>query len=1596
MKPSRLAALIVSVCVALCAAQLARAQQYVVGQTYYGSNNYVEYQPGDLPIIISAPHGGLLSVSNSLIPDRANGTYNGVTYDDIVTDNDTNTQDLARKVAAEIYARTGHRPHLVINLLPRIKMDANRELGAAALGNARAEQAWHDYHDTFLAAAKTAALASGAAGAPAPFYFYVDLHGHGNTHPDRLELGYNLNYGDLNVTDTVLNRAGMLYDTSVRTIPLVRPDATLATVLRGPRSIGDFMTTLGFASSPSPTVPAPDNTNFFQGGYTTRTHTCWTDNLGDHGLQIECHLTGVRDTSANRSAFAAALAQTLNAVLFDNYGYSLGAASIYRLSAPTTTLTAGGASVAVTIQRTGYAASADTVALAFGGNANRGTDYTASATTVSFSSGETSRTITLTPLAVGGSADKTITVQLAPVVPQTADTTPLTFALGSGSLPIVRVTADAATVSESAGSAIFRFTRTTSVGPLTVNVAWSGDATAGRHYLEPIGSSFTFADGQSEFALTVPLIDDGRPDPARQLTLSVTPGTGYVLGTRPSATVQITDDDHPAGLALWLARGLDGNRLPDDSGQGRDGAGVPGNAPTPTTWTTGNASGSGLAFNGAYQAALVPRFTVDPQNAFTLSFRFRTSAYSTNQYLVSYGPRDSVGSLTVYMTSATTLRTSLNNSAGTLNAADLDTAIPNLTNNTWRLYTLTVDPTGGRRVYIDGVLQKSAGGWSGSLSPTELFWLGWRAQATTSSANYFTGSLADVRVYQRALSAAEVTSLSSGTSTFATWLAEQGLPANEHVYDDDDADGWGAALEYALGTNPLAAASAPVITATRGDGTVQFDFTRRTDTTDVVLALEYATSSSGPWFGVASLAAGATTWNADPDVVATDVAGAVSLLVNDETTPRYWRLRAALDVNTTTTATEVTPSVAPVFTTQPVAQSAITGTTLTLSVAATGLPAPVYQWAKDGVALPGETSPTLTLANAQPSASGAYTVVASNSAGSATSTLAQVVIGDAPVILAAPTSESVVAGTHVALSVTAFGADPLTYQWRKNDVDLPGATAATLAFTPVQMSDTGNYSVVVTNPLGSTSSSAATLTVVATAIAPTITAPPQSQTLYTGQTLALSVTTAGTSPFTYQWAKDNAPLAGATAATFNGASAAVTDAGNYTVTITNDAGSITSDPVPVAITTATAPAITTQPVAQSVVAGATVTFSVTATGNPLPTYQWRRNSAPLAGATSATLTLTNVTTANAGLYSVVVTNPGGSVPSLAVNLTVLTPPNIATQPQSRSLVEGNDVTFTVAVSGSGPFTYQWRKNGAALSGATSAALTLTSLASTDAATYTVVVTGAGGTATSAGAVLTVAPPSYLSNLSVRAAMVQGQTLIVGFVVNGAAKPILVRAAGPALNAFDLTGVADPHLTLYNQDNAAVAENDDWDDSLAPLFSTLGAFPFASGSKDAALLQTLTGPHTAHAAGTGDGTVLVEAYDAQAGTAARFANLSARYHVGTGGGILIAGFAVGGGGYKAVLMRAVGPTLAGFGVTDTLADPKLSIYDEQGNFVVGNDNWSGTLAPIFARLGAFPLANNSTDAAILVSLLAGKSYTVQVSGADGGTGEALVEIYDNNP
>ncbi len=255
------------------------------------------------------------------------------------------------------------------------------------------------------------------------------------------------------------------------------------------------------------------------------------------------------------------------------------------------------------------------------------------------------------------------------------------------------------------------------------------------------------------------------------------------------------------------------------------------------------------------------------------------------------------------------------------------------------------------------------------------------------------------------------------------------------------------------------------------------------------------------------------------------------------------------------------------------------------------------------------------------------------------------------------------------------------------------------------------------------------------------------------------------------------------------------------------------------------------------------------------------------------------------------------------------------------------------------------------------------------------------------------PAAWVSNVSLRTTLGAGQTVIVGFVIGGGGKEVLLRAAGPALRAFGLSTVlAEPRLELYRE-QVKLEENTGWQAESGAAAVRLGAFAFAPGSADAALVRTVVGGHTVQVGGNGAGTVLVEGYDAGAGSAQRFINLSARNRVGTGADILIAGFHVAGGGAQRLVLRAVGPGLTGFGVTGVVADPKLEIFDAGGVKVAENDNWDSDLAPVFAGLAAFPLTAGSRDAALLVTLAAGKGYTAQVTGVNGGTGEGLIEIYE---
>jgi outer membrane protein assembly factor BamB len=354
---------------------------------------------------------------------------------------------------------------------------------------------------------------------------------------------------------------------------------------------------------------------------------------------------------------------------------------------------------------------------------------------------------------------------------------------------------------------------------------------------------------------------------------------------------------------------------------------------------------------------------------------------------------------------------------------------------------------------------------------------------------------------------------------------------------------------------------------------------------------------------------------------------------------------------------------------------------------------------------------------------------------------------------------------------------------------------------------------------------------------------------------------------------------------------------------------------------------------------------------------------------------------------------------------------LVAQPQSRTAVLGQALTLSVAATGEGPLTYQWRLNGNVIEGATTAAYAISAVTAAHTGTYTVTVSGPQGSLTSTPAVISVEAPvaSRLTNLSVRTGAGTGaQTLTVGFALAGnGEKPILIRAIGPSLASFGVTGaLADPQLQLFSGANL-VATNDNWatpasggasQAALAAAFAATGAFSLSPASLDAAVLRTVSpGSYTAQIAGSGSaptGLALAEIYDPDPAAGARLSNASARAQVGTGADLLIAGFTISGNLPKQVLLRGIGPGLTQFGVTGVLANPLLAVFRDATR-IAENDDWGGTtaLAATFRSVGAFALAPaSSRDSALVLSLAPG-SYTAQISGVGGTTGVALIEIYE---
>ncbi len=485
--------------------------------------------------------------------------------------------------------------------------------------------------------------------------------------------------------------------------------------------------------------------------------------------------------------------------------------------------------------------------------------------------------------------------------------------------------------------------------------------------------------------------------------------------------------------------------------------------------------------------------------------------------------------------------------------------------------------------------------------------------------------------------------------------------------------------------------------------------------------------------------------------------------------------------------------------TQPANQTNGTGGNATFSVLTWGEDPRTYQWQFNGTDIPDATSRVYVRSNLQSVVdAGTYTVLVTDTyAATALSSNAVLTITNrVPTIVTQPTNVTVTVGQTAVLSVVAQGQAPLTYQWRIGTNNITDATAATFSLPNAQLADAAtNYNVVVTSPVGSTTSQNAQIAVTDTSTPGTgtgLTADYYSSQLQTltgtpftriDPTVDFLFGTGSPDPavssdwFSARWTGQVQPLYSQTYDFFvqmdDGArlwvdgkllvnswtagslrelrgSIAMTAGQKYNIVLEyfeqTSSGEVHlrwSSPSQIKeiirqsqLYPTSGPSIVTQPMDQVVVAGTNATFSVVAVGRDTLTYQWSKGLNPITGATGSSLTITNVQAGDVASYSVKVTNGGGDASSTGASLSIATPPAITTQPQPQSVAAGATATFTVAATGN-PLFFQWNFAGSPITGQTNNSLSITNVQIGNVGNYSVLITNIAGFVLSDNAALSL-------------------------------------------------------------------------------------------------------------------------------------------------------------------------------------------------------------------------------------------------------------------
>ncbi len=702
----------------------------------YGAREFTEYDAGSLPIVLSAPHGGLVAPDD--IPDRAAATGS----------RDVNTIQLARAIDAALFDRTGKHVHLVICQLHRDKIDCNRSLELAQDGHPETEAAWFEYHAAIDAAKRTVEAQFGRG-------LYIDLHGLAASRP-RNELGYLLYSGQLYESDERLSNPGYARRSSMRT--LAEESGDLVESLRGLTSLGAHLQAAGFDSVPSPSFPDPgtdgsgDPNHYFNGGYNTSRHGSQSGGAID-GLQIETVWDGVRDSEASREAFAAAVANGVLAWLPEHLQVDPEAASLVRLGPVHGRASERGALASVSVRRSGDSSEPLDVALSWSGSAELGVDLATLPATASFSEGQDEVLIEIEALAdteLEGPETLQLNVEVGAGYNRAPGATTRTIRVVDADGPGLLVEGVPSLVEAEAGVPL-ALSRDSCGLPLDVTALDpSGRVLIDAQLADGLALSF----GPDEAALfpTLTADDDGATDGPVEFDLEFE-------GPSDAVTVpaRIVDPQDSTRLA-WFDGRVSGEHLVEAGAVALEADVLPSAVAGPQS-VPGGPAGHSLEFDGDDDLVMFDDLAFP--GAFSVVFGFRAADDLPDgfRYLYGHGNINATHHLNVYLSTAGTVRTSLRGSDDDSDFGALD--VPgDYRDGDWHHYALVVNPAGPTAtVWVDGVLAATAARGGSTFDPGHPVVLG--ARWDLDSTRDFAGGLDEIGLFDRALSEAEVLALSA-------------------------------------------------------------------------------------------------------------------------------------------------------------------------------------------------------------------------------------------------------------------------------------------------------------------------------------------------------------------------------------------------------------------------------------------------------------------------------------------------------------------------------------------------------------------------------------------------------------------------------------------------------------------------------------------------------------------------------------------------------------------------------------------------------------------------------------------------------------------